>query len=428
LYGEISGRFTDVLRNPIAGAEVTVTSREKGNRFRTRTNEFGNFQIPGLVPDTYSIAVEVNGFKTFRETEIPVFADQASRVNASLPRGESTDLVLANPGDIDILKTDRTDVATLFSRRSVADLPLRDLNVTRLGLFVPGSLPATSLGLSVVQNPQSGSFINVNGQLFVGTAFQLDGTDNRDPLQGLIVINPNLESVGELKVTTQNYSAEFGEATAGVVTIQTRSGTNSWHGSAFDFRRTGWGQATDPFSTTPPAPIKRNEFGASIGGPLIENRLFVFGDYEGTRQSNGLNQLLSVPTLLVHQTCLIGVSGFCDLHEYLDASNSGRGQVYNPSNGMPFKNNEVPRSLLNEGAVNLLTLLPLPNTGAPGEIVNNFIASGARILDADQFDTRVDFNATEPLRILARYSLADFRDNGSPAFERVAGGAGTNQS
>ena len=95
LYGEISGRFTDVLRNPIAGAEVTVTSREKGNRFRTRTNEFGNFQIPGLVPDTYSIAVEVNGFKTFRETEIPVFADQASRVNASLPRGESTDFVVA---------------------------------------------------------------------------------------------------------------------------------------------------------------------------------------------------------------------------------------------------------------------------------------------------------------------------------------------
>jgi Carboxypeptidase regulatory-like domain/TonB dependent receptor len=428
LYGEVSGRFTDALGNPIAGAEVTVTSQEKGNRFRTSTNKFGNFQVTDLVPDTYSIAVEANGFKTFRETEIPVFADQASRVNASLPRGESTDLVLANSGDIDILKTDRTDVATLFSRRSVADLPLRDLNVTRLGLFVPGSLPATSLGLSVVQNPQSGNFINVNGQLFVGTAFQLDGTDNRDPLQGLIVINPNLESVGEVKVTTQNYSAEFGEATAGVVTIQTRSGTNSWHGSAFDFRRTGWGQATDPFSTTPPAPIKRNEFGASIGGPLIENRLFVFGDYEGTRQSNGLNQLLSVPTLLVHQTCLIGASGFCNLHEYLDASNSGRGQVYNPSSGMPFKNNEVPRSLLNEGAVNLLTLLPLPNTGAPGEIVNNFIASGARILDADQFDTRVDFNATEPLRILARYSLADFRDNGSPAFGRVAGGAGTNQA
>jgi Carboxypeptidase regulatory-like domain len=114
LYGEVSGRFTDALGNPIAGAEVTVTSQEKGNRFRTSTNKFGNFQVTDLVPDTYSIAVEANGFKTFRETEIPVFADQVSRVNASLPRGESTDLVLANPGDIDILKTDRTDVATLL--------------------------------------------------------------------------------------------------------------------------------------------------------------------------------------------------------------------------------------------------------------------------------------------------------------------------
>src|SRR5262249_4866638 len=146
----------------------------------------------------------------------------------------------------------------------------------------PGALPIFA-SLPSNQNPQAGIPVNVNGQHFSGTGVQLDGTDNRDPLQGLIVLNPPLESVSEMKFTTQNYGAEFGEATAGVVIIQTRSGTNSWHGSAFDFRRTGWGQATDPFARTPLAPIKRNEFGGSLGGALVKNRLFIFGDYQGTR-------------------------------------------------------------------------------------------------------------------------------------------------
>ena len=138
----------------------------------------------------------------------------------------------------------------------------------------------------------------MNGQIFSGTAYQLDGTDNRDAIEGLVVVNPNQESVGEMKITTQNYGSEFGEATAGVVTAQTKSGSNSLHGSLFGYRQSSWGQASDPdlFTTSGGTPVppeinnhtyKKNQFGGSIGGAMIKNRLFYFADYRGTRDTSG---------------------------------------------------------------------------------------------------------------------------------------------
>lgn len=132
------------------------------------------------------------------------------------------------------------------------------------------------------------------------------------------MINPTLESVTQMKITTQNYDAEFGQALAGVVTVQTKSGGNVFHGSAFEFRRTGWGQARNPFTQPPDRPfpaMKWNQFGGSIGGPLMRNRLFFFGDYQGTRRSNGTSLRLSVPTALVRCTCLDPSVSLCDLSE-----------------------------------------------------------------------------------------------------------------
>jgi len=117
----------------------------------------------------------------------------------------------------------------------------------------------------------------------------------------------------------QNYDAEFGQAVAGVVTVQTKSGTNQFHGSAFEFRRTGWGQARNPFTQphrSAAAATKWNQFGGSLGGPLIKNRLFFFGDYQGTRRSNGASARLNVPTALVRSTCLDPAAAFCDFSEY----------------------------------------------------------------------------------------------------------------
>src|SRR5438270_12527163 len=138
------------------------------------------------------------------------------------------------------LNTDRADVATTFNTRQLEELPILDRNFTKFLLLTPGT---QQLGWQHAssENPQGSVQIMVNGQHFSGTSFQLDGTDNRDPILGIIVINPTLESVTQTKVTTQNYDAEFGQALAGVVTVQTKSGTNDFHGSAFEFLRTGWG-------------------------------------------------------------------------------------------------------------------------------------------------------------------------------------------
>ena len=144
----------------------------------------------------------------------------------------------------------------------------------------------------------------VNGQHFSGTGYQLDGTDNRDPILGIIVINPTLESIGETKITSQNYDAEFGQATAGVVSVQTKSGSNTLHGSGFEFHQNDRFQARNPFTQSQTDPqtgkflpeTKKNQFGGSLGGPIVAEPVFFFGDYQGRGTREGGSRLLTVPT------------------------------------------------------------------------------------------------------------------------------------
>src|ERR1700747_626936 len=285
VYGTIFGTITDQSGAAVAGAKVTVTSVQKGTTFQATSNDAGNYTVTHLIPDQYDVRAESPGFKAFESTSIPVYADEAARVDVRLRIGGSSETVVVSAEDVSLLKTDRADVATTFSNREVESLPLFNRNFTSLELLTAGT-SEFPWQHAAFENSQGGIQITVNGQHFSGTSFQLDGTDNRDPILGIIVINPTLESVTETKVTTQNYDAEFGQALAGVVTVQTKSGTNDLHGSAFEFRRTGWGQARNPFtqpSDQPLPPIKWTQFGGSVGGPLIKNRLFFFGVYKGPR-------------------------------------------------------------------------------------------------------------------------------------------------
>lgn len=430
VYGQISGTFSDSSGAPVAGAKITVTSIEKGSKVTASTNQSGYFVVTDLLPDNYSLKVEAGGFKTYEDHTVPVYADYTSRMDVKLARGEAKELTAGTPGDVSILKVDRTDVSTILSHGAINDLPFRDihnLNASRFELLVPGALP-TSIALASSQNPQGGRAINVNGQHWTGTAFQLDGTDNRDPLEGLIVINPGLESVTEMKVTTQNYSAEFGEATSGVVTIQTQSGTNAWHGSAYEYRLSDWGEAQDPFSLLGPAPTRRNVFGASLGGPIAKNRIFIFGNYQGARDSLGSRLLLSVPTNQVRSTCVGPNSGGpanCDLSEYPFA-------IYDPKSHQQYAGNLIPNNAkggvitISPQAVSLMQFLPAPNFGGPHDITNNYLVSGAEGFNGDESDMRMDFNASSKLKVFGRYSFADFRQDGVAAFGLIAGGQGIN--
>jgi Carboxypeptidase regulatory-like domain/TonB dependent receptor len=450
VYGSVIGVLTNIAGVPIVGAKVAIASVGKGTRFDCKTDSSGYYAFGNVPPDDYSLRIEATGYKSFENPLVTVYADNSSVVNPKLAQGNPSELITGSSADVSILKLDRTDISTILSKSQIAGLPLLEQNISNLQVLAPGAIPVTT-HLPGVQNPQGAPFININGQNFSGIAYQLDGTDNRDPLEGTVVINPNQDAVGEMKITTQNYSAEFGEATSGVVATQTKSGSNLFHGSAFGYRQSSWGEASFPDLTTtvfltpsgssspiaetiPPEiagnTLKRNQFGGSIGGPIIKNKLFFFADYRGIRDSYGATLNLTVPTALVRNTC--GVSGItdCDLSEYGIPLNTA---FTNPNPALAPPNNQVVdpndpsgMKLLNSSVspqmVYLMSLLPMPTTSG---ITNNFQTSGSESFNSDNADVRLDYDANR-VKLYARYTYDRFRQVGTPAYGVAAGGPGTN--
>jgi hypothetical protein len=431
VFGSIFGTVTDPSGAAVPGVKVVVTSLTKGTTVETTTNADGNYSVTHLIPDTYNVRAEGSGFKAFEAKGIIVSADAAARVDGQFQVGGSTETVEVT-AESPQLKTDRADVATIFNDKAVEDLPLFNRNFTALVLASPG---AQQLGWSHAssENPQGSLQTKVNGQTFAGTGFMLDGTDNRDPILGIIVINPTLESVTEAKMTSQNYDAEFGQAIAGVVASQTKSGTNSLHGSVFGFRRSDATQARDPFSQSPSKanpvtgrtipPILYGQYGASVGGPVIKDKLFFFGDYQATRSKVGSSFLQSIPSSLVRSTCGVAGVANCDLSQYAN-------QIYDPTTGAadgtgrtPFVGNLIPNARLSTQAVALLQQFPNPTSAG---LINNFAAGGNGVFNNDQFNVRIDDQTTSKLHTFGRYSFANYTLTGVGAFGDLGGnGFGT---
>ena len=349
VYGSIIGTVTDPQGAAVPGAKVTVTDERKGTKDTATTNDTGNYSVTHLVPDTYTVRVEAPGFKVSEQKGIVVNADAAARVDSQFQVGSNTESVEVT-AEAPQLKTDRADVATTFNEKYVEDVPILNRNFTTLQLMAPGSQKIVGWSHAATENPQGSQQIFTQGQHFSGTAYELDGTDNQDPILGIIVVNPNLDAVTEAKVALQNYDAEFGKAVSSVVTAQTKSGSNDLHGSAFYYRRTDATEARDPFAQSTADPITKRfipssrwqQFGGTLGGPIIKNKLCFFGDYQGTRQSNGVSGLFTVPTAKVQSTCnpATNTTGFCDLSDYLGVAPGG-GQVFNP-----YSNTKTPASQL----------------------------------------------------------------------------------
>ncbi len=433
VYGSIIGTATDPQGAAVPNAKVTVTDIRKGTSDTTTTNESGNYAVTHLIPDVYSVKVEAPGFKTVEQKSVTVSADTAARVDLQFQLGQANETVEVT-SEAPQLKTDRADVAIQFNSRYVENLPIFNRNFTSLELASPGTQKLVGWSHAATENPQGGQQIFVNGQHFSGTAFELDGTDNQDPILGIIVVNPNLDAVTETKMALQNYDAEFGKAVAGIVTAQTKSGSNEIHGSAFWFRRTDALQARDPFAQYKPDPVtgrfipssRWNQFGGSLGGAIIKNKLFYFGDYQGTRQTVGQTNQLSIPTAKVLSTCT-QATGFCDLSDYLGKVNGG-GQVYDPATGTPdghgrtaFAGNLIPVSRLSPQAIAVLKLFPQPING---DVKNNYVASGSGPFNQNSLDVRVDYDASQSLNLFTRYSLDYFNLSGKPSLGE-AGGVGT---
>jgi len=436
VYGSIFGTITDASGAAVPGAKVTVTSATKGSTFETTTNSDGNYSVTHLIPDTYNVRAEGAGFKAFEAKDIAVSADAAARVDGQFQVGGSTETVEVT-AETPQLKTDRADVATSFNDKYVQDVPILNRNFTTLQLLAPGSQKIVGWSHAATENPQGSQQIFTQGQHFSGTAYELDGTDNQDPILGIIVVNPNLDAVTEAKVALQNYDAEFGKAVSSVVTAQTKSGSNDLHGSGFWFRRSDAQQARDPFAqykrdqlTGRFIPRSRwQQFGGTLGGPIVKDKLFFFGDYQGTRQTNGVSGIFTVPTSRVTQSCnpatnaTSATPGFCDLSEYLNIV-PGKGQTYDPTTGdntganrTQFAGNLIPIARISPAAAKILSQFP----SGSGAVLNNFVGSGSGPFTQNSFDTRIDYTASSTVNVFGRFSLDYFSLSGKGLLGALGG-------
>src|SRR5256885_1528726 len=324
------------------------------------------------------------------------------------------------PGEIPQLKTGRGDVDIQFNQKFSSELPVLNRNFTNFQFLSPGTQELVGWSHAATENPQGGGQIFVNGQHFSGTNFELDGTDNQDPILGIIVVNPNLDAIGEAKVALQDYDAESGKATAGIVKVQTKSGSNDFHGTGFFYYRNSDQEARDPFTNKPGVSLAAatwKQFGGSVGGPVRKNKLFFFGDYQGTKQQQGITNQYTIPTALVQSTCGFGKPGNCDLSEYLAPAPTGfgpvNGQIFDPLTGnraagtgrTPFAGNLIPNTRISPQATAMLALFPAPTSGG---ISNNLVTTGAGPFDQKSFDTRIDYSAPHNYQVFGRFSLDYF--------------------
>jgi Carboxypeptidase regulatory-like domain len=441
--GSIFGTVTDPAGAVIPSVTVNIRDLDRGIDYHVQTISDGNYIQTHLLAGHYRVTIAQPGFATF-VAEANVEVDASTRVDARLAVGKTTATVNVT-GETPLLKTDRAELSDTLSANQLASLPVLGRNMTDLMLIMPGAY-ADNFQVATAENPQQGMQVDVNGQNFTANGFLLDGTTNQNPLLAIAIINPNIDSLQELKVTTSNYDAEFGSVAGALIQATTKSGTNQLHGTGYEYLQNDVFNSANPFTQLKP-PIRWNQFGGSFGGPIKKDKLFIFGDYQGSRQRNGASLLTTVPTaaerggnlqaLLGSYICSNGTvsATACASPLMVPTTEGGSipaqgGMVFNPNTGNPdgtgrqaYTIGAQPNMIsVPQPLTNILAYLPAPNTGPAGQIFNNYVASGSEIYNIDQPDVRLDYNISNKANFFARYSLADFTIEAPAAFGAVAGG------
>jgi hypothetical protein len=422
VYGSISGTIMDSTGAGVVGAKVTITDQERNIQFVTTSGDGGHYAQSHLIIGQYRIQVEMGGFNTAKEEGVEVSVDTVRTIDITLKPGDVKEVVSVTD-EAPLLKTERTDVATVLSERQVTDLPTFGRNFSNLLLLTPGAVQFNWNDTST-ENPQGGIAVNVNGQEFVGVGAILDGTDNRDMMYGNMLIVPNLDSVVQVKVTSANYDAEFGQVSAAVVTTSTKSGTNNFHGTGFWFNRTDATFARDPFTQTDTSiPIPKttwNQYGGSLGGPILHNKAYFFVDYQRTRAENGGSATARVPTQAERNgdfSALANAAGQ-NIYNPFDAL----GNVLPPNARSQFPNNQIPANMISTAAQNLLTFIPAPNLNPGDPTLPNYAGGASDSFHGDAVDARIDYFFSDKLRFFNRYTFTQFLKKAPGLFGPKAGG------
>jgi hypothetical protein len=406
--GTITGTVTDPSGSAVPNAKLVVTSLTTGFSRNTITAADGGFVFPLMPVGRYSLTVEVSGFRRFEQRPVEVRADGSTSVPVALQIGALSDTVTVEAG-AEMVETRSGTLANVVGQQKIVELPLNGRNAAALVTLAPGTIDLNTNTARGSGDTQQGATypgaqsISSNGARADGVNYQLDGGSNIDHYTNVNNPFPNPDALEEFSVQTNNYSAETGRASGAVVNVVTRSGTNGLHGTLFEFLRNGSLNARNFFAPTSDK-LKRNQFGGSLGGPVIKDKLFFFGTYQGTQTRN-----ISTGNTTFVLTGPQRAGNFSSVSR----------QLIDPITKQPFPGNQIPANRIDPVTAKLLPLIPV-----------SFSPDGFLVFDRplkeheNQFMGRVDYNFTSH-HLYSRYFYSKLpRDAVSGAQDLVRGTGG----
>ncbi|HZS50651.1 MAG TPA: TonB-dependent receptor [Bryobacterales bacterium] len=398
--GTISGKVISPSGAAVPEAAVSITNTGTGASQRVLTGPDGGFLVSGLAPGTYKVAVENPGFTTAVRENIQLAADSPVTLELVLEAGAPGQTKVEAQSSTSAVQDSSGQKSQLFGERQITDTPIIDRNRQQLQELVTGVTPPEAM-LAPALDPQRNRQYSVNGQQALGVlqSRKLDGSQNIETYLGISDHIPTNEAIQTFNVVTSNPRAMYGITAGSSEPVFNRTGTNEIHGDVFEFNSFSWLRARPVFDNSPnPAPTYAfNQFGGSVGGPIVKNRIFFFGAYEGDIQRGQNTLITTVPTAAFRSGDFSGVPGLT-LFNPATGTSSGAGRF-------PFVGNLIPASAISPMASALLPFIPLPNR--PGT-EDNFMRNVPFHNDGNRADGRVDFRASDHTSFFARYAFSRF--------------------
>jgi len=414
----IVGTVRDSSGGVVPGAAVVATEVNTEIKSSARTDSSGNYAITPLKIGNYSVSVEAQGFKKETRGGVVLQVQDRARIDFTLQVGALTEVVDIQAG-APVVETETSSLGDVVTSQQVTDLPLNGRDFTQLATLTTGVIKITESsgninGASSQSNGNAGGAFAVNGTRGNLNNFMLDGIDNNSNDNAGNVLQTNVDAIQEFKIQTSGYSAEFGRSGGAVINATIKSGTNQFHGTAFDFLRNDVLDARDFFEPagSPKAPFRQNQFGGTLGGPIRRNKTFFFVDYQGTRAGTSTPDISTVPTLAEIGGNFNGVSTIYDPK----STQMVNGNVVRT----PFPGNIIPAADLDPISHAVAQLYPAPNI--PGAQANNYVINAAGNLAIDQGDARVDHSISQNQQIFARFSWSQTNRYVQPPLPGLADG------